>query len=744
MNIFRLIKTLRVSTAWLVLICYGFVFYSPALLAAKQGSDRQAEYQQRLDQKMQLGSLSNTLQSLRDSLQKARREVVESRKEQSLLQALYERALSISKVDKHIAEIERFEKNIEKLNEEALHSFSQSEEHLTQRNLPNIIQERHQQAVEVYQSKLSALKKHLKNIKSETGRKREAALDDALEFIEEQKLTRSAKTFDPTQLPFNLPNVQVREPAQNLLQLSSAYNIPAAQQFATLSDEQLAALFANKNGPVEQDLAASPDVQLTDAIKAKAAELNHDPIAIYTWVHNSIRYIPSFGSIQGADYTLQALQGNAIDTASLLIALLRAADIPARYSHGTVRIPSDKVMNWVGGAQTPRAALELLGRGGVPSKGLTINGEIKLIELEHTWVEAWVDFEPSRGMKNQWGDSWVPMDASFKQYDFTAGMELETAVPFDAQALVDSIQSTAVVNEAEGWVQNVPQANIENALNNYQQQLEGYINNQNPDATVADVLGLQQVNIIPARPLSASLPYEKVVTKTKFSEVTTGLRHKFKINITADQYGTELVSKTFDTVTLAGKGLSISFNPATQADEDLIASYLPEPSADGSISPGQLPSSLPGYLIAMSLQLAVDDQVIATVPAGTMGSEVFAEYGLWDPDNGWFVSNNPIVVGEYTATALDLQGISGQQAQALKIKMEATQSILEGQDAEQLATLTKQQVVGDLLYATVMSYFALNDVQDRISAQAANILSYRGPSYGHFKTSLSLQYWFDK
>ena len=43
---------------------------------------------------------------------------------------------------------------------------------------------------------------------------------------------------------------------------------------------------------------------------------------------------------------------------------------------------------------------------------------------------------------------------------------------------------------------------------------------------------------------------------------------------------------------------------------------------------------------------------------------------------------------------------------------------------------------------TVMSYFALNDVQDRISAQAANILSYRGPSYGHFKTSLSLQYWF--
>ena len=70
----------------------------------------------------------------------------------------------------------------------------------------------------------------------------------------------------------------------------------------------------------------------TAAIRAKAQELNHNPVAITHWVRNSIEWIPSWGSIQGADLTLSTRRGNAIDTASLTIALLRAAGIPARYA----------------------------------------------------------------------------------------------------------------------------------------------------------------------------------------------------------------------------------------------------------------------------------------------------------------------------------------------------------------------------------------------------------------------------
>ncbi|HBP67401.1 MAG TPA: hypothetical protein DD717_04050, partial [Alcanivorax sp.] len=49
-----------------------------------------------------------------------------------------------------------------------------------------------------------------------------------------------------------------------------------------------------------------------------------------------------------------------------MIALLRASEIPARYAMGTVEIPADQVMNWVGGVRAPGAAGNLLGQGGIP------------------------------------------------------------------------------------------------------------------------------------------------------------------------------------------------------------------------------------------------------------------------------------------------------------------------------------------------------------------------------------------
>ncbi|HBT07218.1 MAG TPA: transglutaminase, partial [Alcanivorax sp.] len=83
------------------------------------------------------------------------------------------------------------------------------------------------------------------------------------------------------------------------------------------------------------------------------------------------------------------------------------------------------------------------------------------------WVEAWVDFHPSRGADHRQGDSWIPMDASFKQYDYGDGMALDQEVPFDAQALADTIEQQSTINEEEGWVQGVPGGAIEDSLEDY-------------------------------------------------------------------------------------------------------------------------------------------------------------------------------------------------------------------------------------------------------------------------------------
>ena len=106
-------------------------------------------------------------------------------------------------------------------------------------------------------------------------------------------------------------------------------------------------------------------------------------MAIHNWVRNTIEYTPSAGAIQSAQDTLDKKRGNATDTASLLIALLRASSIPARYPFDTIDIPAAAAQNWLGGTTHPEAALQLINQGGIAAKGLATGGQLTTIRMEH-------------------------------------------------------------------------------------------------------------------------------------------------------------------------------------------------------------------------------------------------------------------------------------------------------------------------------------------------------------------------
>jgi hypothetical protein len=89
-----------------------------------------------------------------------------------------------------------------------------------------------------------------------------------------------------------------------------------------------------------------------------------------------------------------------------------------------------------------------------------------------------------------------------------------------------------------------------------------------------------------------------------------------------------------------------------------------------------------------------------------------------------------------------LQGASSEETARLQQQLEQTKAKLESADDVQLATLTKHELIGNLLYGTVFNYFALNDLQDQIAAQSSGIISYRLPSYGTFSTNLKTDYFF--
>jgi methionine-rich copper-binding protein CopC len=73
--------------------------------------------------------------------------------------------------------------------------------------------------------------------------------------------------------------------------------------------------------------------------KGKTSELSKAS-AIFNWVRNNISYSFYYNTRKGALGTLSSRSANCADTAHIMVALERAAGIPARYNHGTCRFSS--------------------------------------------------------------------------------------------------------------------------------------------------------------------------------------------------------------------------------------------------------------------------------------------------------------------------------------------------------------------------------------------------------------------
>jgi len=636
---------------------------------------------------------------------------------------------------------------------DALSSMQAVEAQLIERGLPDAalakVQERQADAISTLENRFTELMTLTESVLQATAPKQQTrALESLSAFLDEQQFRSRQTPFNPDQIP--TPNEKSRDPITSDADLQAYLGVDPFQgrgvQVASVglaTGALQGATLIPQGQPVDADLAETLDVQITPAIRELAASLNHNPTEIYAWVHNQIRYIPSYGSIQGSAQTLATQRGNAIDTASLLIALLRASDIPARYAYGTVDIPIDQAMNWVGGVTAPEAALSLLGQGGVPSTGISINGVIQSIRMEHTWVEAFVDFEPSRGVKHREGDHWIPMDASFKQYDFTQGVDLDdvATITFDINTL--ALEPGAVTNVEEGWVKLSPQAIVDAQLTPYQEELSDYISAGYFFNALGEVVEDQSIKAKVVGPLAAGLPYNLVTTEQVMVTVPEHLRHRFQYqlnHIAGGGYTSEAFRFDEPTVALASKQLALSFRPATNEDEQILESYLPEgPTDDSVIDPNTLPDTLPGYLIDMVAELTLDGEVIHSAPVGAMGSQLRSTLGYRFPGEDWRTSINQPIVGEYRAIGLDLQGVSSFQFRSLETQIRTARLELENGLG---FSVDKHRVVGGVLQSVILGYFALNDIQDELAAKQTNAVQYRAPSYGVFQTDLTPLYWF--
>ncbi len=442
---------------------------------------------------------------------------------------------------------------------------------------------------------------------------------------------------------------------------------------------------ANLTGETDGDLDPTIDVQITQEIIDKAAELG-TPLAMYEFVRDEIAFQPYYGSLKGSVHTLRSGAGNDHDQASLLIALLRSAGFAARYAEGQVEMPVDRVLSWlaVDDGDVASSILHTNGMEGISVLGLpggtdccvdngtpgcddptieacvcahdsyccdtawdqtcadevvsfgcgTCENTIVAVRAQRVWVEARVP----RGFG---GPQWVPLDPAFHQSQLQPGIDIPAEMGLDAQAFIDDY-----------WDPSDPGVTLPRAelpVEVLEQQIQDYLDANYPGLAVDDVARTSQALSEPLGLLPNSMPYIARSRDGSFSEIPAARRYQVRFHLYNG--ATTLIDHTVNLPEVAGRRVTISYEGATQTDRDTITA-----------NNGLLYT--PPNLIDIRPLLKIGGQTAATgaaaIGAGrTHNSDMHflaPANGLGLPQNVVPAIFNTIVAGELQAIGLAVHG----------------------------------------------------------------------------------------
>ena len=452
-------------------------------------------------------------------------------------------------------------------------------------------------------------------------------------------------------------------------------------------------------------------------MKHRANALDRNPVQIFAWASDQLEWDPGWGALQSAEHTLGSGCGNAIDLASALIALLRASDIPARYVHGTVEMDAERFKILVGNFESAAAAIDYASASGLPVAAVFSGGQIARVRFEHVWVEAAVDFYPSRGAVNRVADHWVELDPAVKRVEGFATPDYLALSGVQAEAAMQAFAASGTVDAEAGWVQGLDvvaldrdltptaeaSAQVKSALRGFHQGTY----HASDTMTVGQIAGGLRVTPRTGSMLPSSLPYSVLVVGARYAQVPLALQGKAMISLGLDRYGEPAASVTLPMARVNNANLSVSFTFASVADHDTFVSFLPT----GPVTElSQLPSSIPAYLISVVPQIRLGEEVLVSAPAVRLGQTVSFGVAL----------NLPGVVG---ATDRVSNIVAGSQLALVIFASSANTSIFDrlkrryGEAAELLDTGSVDDILGyasnftsrlsaDAFYAGALEYFA--------------------------------------
>ena len=239
---------------------------------------------------------------------------------------------------------------------------------------------------------------------------------------------------------------------------------------------------------------------ITPDLQDLADSLQDDPVQIFNYVHDHIRFDVYFGSKKGSTVTFMEKSGNDFDQSALLVALLRAAGYTnTGYQMGLVSLPFDAsdgshrdihhwfslnfpntnwstTYNYLDGLRTYRE---------YPS-GSLVNLANNSVALLHLWVTL-----------TNAGTTYY-LDPSFKVSEPIAGISLATAMG-STPNLISNALMTAAAGQDFGcpngnfYVTNLNETALRGVLAGYTTSMIGYLASNFPNASVQQIVGGQYI-----------------------------------------------------------------------------------------------------------------------------------------------------------------------------------------------------------------------------------------------------------
>jgi RHS repeat-associated protein len=311
------------------------------------------------------------------------------------------------------------------------------------------------------------------------------------------------------------------------------------------------AMFQPLFTPITQTASAIAE-QITPDIQALADSMGGDPTRIFNYVHDQIRHVYYYGSKKGAELTLLERSGNDFDQCALLSALLQASGYSPTYQYAMLKMPYDTntlqdLHHWLGlnfnntnWVTTSNYFAYLVGTRGAPV-WYTFPPDTNTIALPRVWVALTIA-----------GTNYY-LDPAFKVSLPVTGQNLATATGLTSSALWSAAGGTDTGYSVSG----LNEATLRGSLQSGNSNLLGYISNNIPDATIAQVIGGEQIVSSVGLPLRTNLQFS-IYTNSSYlllnwTNQPTNFMGQFSITFAG-------TNQTWFTPQLEGQRLSLTFD----------------------------------------------------------------------------------------------------------------------------------------------------------------------------------------